>query len=131
MSSNQRQVLKNIFCINFLLPRRWSVCIRHCITWPPLFLLSLFQNWTSRVLKNKWLSPWRVQLQRRWELPQDCLKMLKVEFTADAPPRNVCSSCRARSTGGSGEMTWATLKQRSDHAPRASWSRGNTLQGRL
>ena len=50
MSSNQRQVLKKIFCINFLLPRRWSVCIRHCITWPPFF--SLFQNWTSRVLKK-------------------------------------------------------------------------------
>ena len=37
MSSNQREVLKKIFCINFLLPRRWSVCIRHCITWPPPF----------------------------------------------------------------------------------------------
>ena len=57
MSSNQRQVLKKIFCINFLLPRRWSVCIRHCITWPPLFLLSLFQNWTSRVLKKQMAIP--------------------------------------------------------------------------
>jgi len=60
-----------------------------------------------------------------------CLKVFKVEFAADAPPRTVCSSCRARSTGGSGEMTWVTPKQRGDHAPRASWSGVITLQGRL
>ena len=60
-----------------------------------------------------------------------CLKVFKVEFAADAPPRIVCSSCRARSIVGSGETTWSTPEQRGDHAPHASWSGDNTLQGRL
>jgi hypothetical protein len=82
--------------------------------------------------KNKWLSLCNVQLQRRIGTASGlCLDVFKVELTADAPPHTVPDSCQACSTGAGGETTWVTPEQRGDHAPRASRSGGNTLQGRL
>ena len=82
--------------------------------------------------KNKWLSLCNVQLQRRIGTASGlCLDVFKVELTADAPPHTVHDSCQACSTGAGGETTWVTPEQRGDHAPRASRSGGNTLQGRL
>ena len=57
MSSNQRQVLKKTFCINFLLPVGGQSAFAIALLGHPLFLLSLFQNWTSRVLKKQMAIP--------------------------------------------------------------------------
>jgi len=82
--------------------------------------------------KNKWLSLCNVQLQRRIGTASGlCLDVFKVELTADAPPHTVHDSCQACSTGAGGETIGVTPEQRGDHAPRASRSWGNTLQGRL
>ena len=64
---------------------------------PLHYLVSLFfckkKNWTSRVQnKDKWLSPWSVQLQRRLELPQDFVRKYSRWSLQPTPLHALCAA---------------------------------------
>ena len=106
MSSNQRQVLKKTFCINFLLPVGGQSAFAIALLGHPLFLLSLFQIWTSRVLKKQMAIPMESLAAAQVGTASGlCQEVFEVELAADVPPCTVRSSCRACSTGGSGKTT--------------------------